>query len=103
MDKVIECREFAKLYRIAGLGQVLVVLDTNGDEEVDALITFQFLPGAEGLGICSTRLGFIDDKNEDAADKAEQAFGEVTEEMAGRVVGYTAQKLREVWGEEGSA
>lgn len=101
MDEVIKCREFAKLYRIAGLGQVLVVLDTSGDEKADALITFQFWPGVEGLGVCSTYLGFFDGENGDAVDKAEQAFSEVTAEKAGRIAGEATQKIREIWKHEG--
>ncbi|NWO05804.1 MAG: hypothetical protein HLX50_08955 [Alteromonadaceae bacterium] len=97
-EQDIECREFAKLYRFVDLGQVLATLDTSGDEKADALITFQFWPGVEGLGVCSTYLGFIDDESEGAADKAEKVFSDLTPEMAERIVGETARKIRESWG-----
>ena len=97
MDEAFECREFAKLYRFAGLGQVLVVLDTSGGEKADALVTFQFWPGVEGLGLCSTYLGFMDGESGAAADKAEKFFADLTAEAAERIAGETAQKIRDDW------
>lgn len=67
---------FAKLFETK-IGQVLCVLDMDGDEDGPA-ITFTCKP--KNLGLCNTKLNFLDtDEGEQAAQRC---FNSITEKMA---------------------
>lgn len=106
IEESLGFREFAKLYRFAGIGQVLVMLDLNPDGEPDAEIRLYFDPGVDALGVCSSALGFTDMDEFDAAEKAEEAFKHITPEAAKAIAEKTISSIREMFDncerEEGS-
>lgn len=74
--------DFAKLFHLEDIGQVLVKRDT--DENGDPEVRLYFEP--EGFGVCSTAFGFEADETEDESAKAERAFDMVDQERAEKII-----------------
>ena len=81
--------DFAKLYNTT-LGQILVKLDSNEEEDMPEVRLYFTAPG---LGVNSLALGFTDNDNNTAWDKAEAAFRKITEEQAFKMIKGTIDDL----------
>lgn len=92
--------DFARLYRFNDLGQVLVMLDLNpDDEEREAEIRFHFDPKVEALGICSAAMCF---EGTDADEKAKRSFSRLTEADIQLFASETVRKTREIFSDFGA-
>jgi hypothetical protein len=70
--------EFAKLYQSDQLGQILFLLDEEGDDGAE--IKMYFRP--EGLGLCSMRFGYETDEEGEDWQKAQSYFATITAKTA---------------------
>ncbi len=71
---------FAKVYAVEGIGQIVVMQDTN--DEGNPAVKYFFKP--KDLGVCAVALGFKDD---DAGwQRCEKAFENTTEQLAADLV-----------------
>jgi len=88
--------DFAKLFAVEGIGQILVMQDTNDDCNPAVKIFFQ----PEGFGVCCVALGFTDD--DDGWEKCDKAFAKMDQAMAEEAVRKQLEMLngaREAQGE----
>ena len=75
---------FAKLFESESLGQILVMKDTNDDD--DPCVTVMFDPQLEGLENIKTKFGFDDEEHRD------RIFDRVDLEKAESVVRSTLRE-----------
>ena len=71
--------DFCKVFKIPGIGQVLVKFDVDEDHAPELRVYTK----PQGLGVCSAAFGFPD--SDEGWDKAEGSFAEMDEERAGNI------------------
>ena len=79
--------KFAKLFEFDDIGQVLVIIDTDDDDQPEVQIKFQ----PDGLGICSFKLGGFSDWG-----VADNAFRLIDSDFAHKKVADITSQLVEL-------
>lgn len=96
---VPEDGDFARLCRFDDIGQVLVMLDLNpDDEDREAEIRFHFDPRVEALGICSASMCF---EGADADKKATRSFSLLSDADIKLFASETVKKTRAIFSDFG--
>ncbi|HLV16003.1 MAG TPA: hypothetical protein VKY70_00880 [Pseudomonas sp.] len=72
--------DFAKIFYANGIGQILVMRDTN--DECNPALNIYFEP--KGFGVCRIGLGFKD--TDDGWEKRDEAFAKMDQAMAEEAV-----------------
>lgn len=72
--------QFAKLFDVDGIGQILVMQDTNDDGNPAVKVFFK----PQDFGVCCVALGFTDD--DEGWEKCDRSFEKMDAEMAAGLV-----------------
>ena len=90
-----EPEDFARMFRIPGVGQVVALVDYNPrSNDQDAAVHFHFDPGVPGLGISELSFGFQDGEAEPATEKADKLLHTITEQRLGPILRETIARIR---------
>lgn len=89
-------QQFAKLYQVDGIGQVVVML--QHDDNQDPEIAFTFDPNIEGLGISSGSITWNNQAHdqEKREEAARRMFEKVDSGFAEQFVGKLLAEIREL-------
>lgn len=100
LEEPFECQEFAKLYRLAGIGQVVVMLQQ--DDDLNPEVRFYFDPKVDGLGISTGSVAWDNEAYpiEKRKEKARAFFEKVGPETAEGFIGKLLEEIRAVFNDE---
>lgn len=103
LEESFECQEFAKLYRFAGIGQVVVMLQLDDDQNPE--VRFYFDPKVEGLALSSGSISWDNEAHpwEKRKEVARSFFEKVGPEMAEGFVAKLVEEIGNVFSDQEGA
>lgn len=100
LEQSFDAPEFAKLYRLAGIGQVVVMLQQDDNQNPE--VRFFFDPQVEGLALSSGSISWDNEAYpfEKRQKAARDLFEKVDPEAAEGFVGKLLEEIRCVFNQE---